>query len=469
MKTNLFDGLPGLAVLLLCAVLPEAAQGIECPTEDRPPSGKIEMVWNERGQDLEFDRISMGVPSYEAMVVNYCRDGKTALMVGVAEPVVVAVADKPEKWGFFQFPKIYRSSSGDKIICTWNMAEDAASGYGKGGNGRRLSSDNGKTWYRSDEVVPDGVCRLPTGETVSVHTPAAVKISGLKPLEPIGVRTDGSTYNRTFTFYRYDDLPASLQGVYINRWDKDGTYSLIHASLDDENIVRYADGDLIPVVWWGEDIRLAADNSIVTGIYPAFYEQANGEVCVSGVSFYRSTDRGESWKFVGNIPYVYDPGIDPNGSKRHTYGFTEPAFEILQDGTYLTVMRTTDGNGISPMYISRSTDEGATWSYPLPFTPSGVLPRLLRLDNGVLVLASGRPGLQLRFSFDGKGEKWTDPFEMLPYNGWKESVTCGYSRLLPTGPDSFIVVYSDFKHPVGHATERKAIKVREITVSSNVK
>jgi hypothetical protein len=228
--------------------------------------------------------------------------------------------------------------------------------------------------------------------------------------------------------------------------------------------VRYASGNLFPIVWWG-DMKLLTDNSIVTGIYPAFYENESGGVSASGVSFYRSTDYGQSWKILSKIPYIPDLSTDPNGNKRLAFGWTEPAFEILKDGTYLCVMRTTDGMGNSPMYISRSTDQGATWSKPVTFTPSGVLPKLLQLDNGVVVLASGRPGVQLRFSLDGKGEKWTDPFEMLPYTGSKEEVSCGYPRLLATGPDSFLIIYSDFKFINENNEVRKAIKIREIKIT----
>jgi len=117
----------------------------------------------------------------------------------------------------------------------------------------------------------------------------------------------------------------------------------------------------------------------------------------------------------------------------------------------------------------------------LAVAPFGVFPRLLHLDNGVLVLASGRPCVQIRFSFDGKGEKWTDPFEMLPFDddefmdtysersvllsNKKLRDSCGYTGLLATGPDSFLVIYSDFNYLNENNEVRKAIKVREIKVS----
>lgn len=146
-------------------------------------------------------------------------------------------------------------------------------------------------------------------------------------------------------------------------------------------------------------------------------------------------------------------------------GFTEPAYEILADGTFICVNRTTDGIGNGPMYISRSSDMGKTWSKPEIFMASGVLPRLLQLENGVTVMASGRPGVQLRFSNDGKGKLWTNAFEMMPWIDYKDQVSCGYTGLLATGPDRFLVVYSDFRFVTEEGTVRKAIKVREVIVN----
>src|SRR5690606_25288954 len=110
-----------------------------------------------------------------------------------------------------------------------------------------------------------------------------------------------------------------------------------------------------------------------------------------------SSDNGHSWSVRSRIPYAPDLRTDPNGGSRAALGFTEPASIILHNGTYLCVMRTTDGLGDSPMYISYSPDTGRTWSQPVTFTRSGVLPRLIQLENGIIVLSSGRPGVQLRF------------------------------------------------------------------------
>ena len=85
--------------------------------------------------------------------------------------------------------------------------------------------------------------------------------------------------------------------------------------------------------------------------------------------------------------------------------------------------------------------------------------------NGVVVLSSGRPGVQLRFCAEGRGTAWSEPLELLPYANEKEEVSCGYTSLLATGPDRFLIIYSDFKYPTPAGALRKAIKVCEVTVT----
>ena len=415
-------------------------------------------LYDEGDQDITV--IQHGILTDSATNIVYQRDGKPLLNVKLQTPVVVAVASKPEGWGYFQFPRIYRSV-GDQFVATWYYCADDAVDYGKD-MPFMLSTDKGKTWNSSDHPAPPGGLLLPgSGDRISLREPPSIKVSELELPQPIA--SFNESYGRVITLYRMSEIPTVLQGIYLNRWDRNGVLSEIHAHLEESpQVLRYADNDVFPIALWG-DMKLLPDNSVVAGVYPVFYENETGGFDASGISFYRSTDNGMNWKIRGKITYSYDPVIDPNGNKRlKDFGFSEPGFEILKDGTFLCVMRTDNGFGQGPMYLSRSSDQGITWSYPKPFTPSGALPRLLQLENGVLVLSAGRPGVQIRFSLDGKGETWTDPFNMLPYGD-----TCGYSDLLATGPDSFLVIYSDFRYLNQDNEIRKAIKVREIKVTKN--
>jgi len=50
--------------------------------------------------------------------------GKPELKVRITEPVVVAVASRPEKWGFFRFPSLERWEDG-LLAAHWSMAADS--------------------------------------------------------------------------------------------------------------------------------------------------------------------------------------------------------------------------------------------------------------------------------------------------------------------------------------------------------
>lgn len=419
-------------------------------------------IIKERTDASRTYRFSSGIPAYQDSRFVYLHEEKKLFSIHLKEPVAVSVATKPEKWGFFQFPSIMRRSDGSLAI-KWNLNIDAIEAYGSHQFGSAVSRDGGLSWQAVEVKEDAGDVLLPNGDRINVLTPKPIKTEELQLPQPIGRGMD--TYARSaYDFYKLHDLPESRQGVFLTRLKKDALdWQGEKATLYDPQAARYSFRGLFPVLFWG-DLHIANDQSLIAGIYPGFYITENGTVDPkSATFFYRSTDNGHSWKIQGRVLYIPDTNVDSVANKR--MGFTEPAFEIMADGSFMSVVRTTDGQGNGPMYESRSTDLGKTWTRPEVIAPSGVLPRLLRLANGVTVLSSGRPGVQLRFSTDKNKGKWSDPFELLPYKEQKEQVSCGYTGLIATGPDRFLIVYSDFKFENEAKEIRKAIKVREVILS----
>ncbi len=168
---------------------------------------------------------------------------------------------------------------------------------------------------------------------------------------------------------------------------------------------------------------------------------------------------------MANLLYSPDGNSEPTVFDGEE-GYSETDLRILDDDTYVCILRTSSG---APMHIAFSTDKGASWTFPRPFTANGVRPKLEQLGNGVLALVSGRPGVQLRFNLDGTAETWTEPIEMLPfirqygtYSLWDE--TCGYANILPIDRDSFYMVWSDFKSKNAEGEYRKAIMLRKVKI-----
>jgi hypothetical protein len=382
--------------------------------------------------------------------------------IELGEPKVVAQGPPGEKrWGYYQFPSLDRWADG-RIMLRFHVNPDAAESYGKRSSApdTYVSADGAATWNAHTGALGAGGLLLANGDRIRVHTFEAIPVSQLNLPAPVGTHVD-SYGNIAYTLYRIRELPAALQGVYLTRMATGAAgWQLEHDVLNDPLALRYSLRGILPVVWWG-DIRIAPDRSLIAGMYPGYME--GQESFPSNIFFYRSSDSGKTWDVLGRLLYQPDVEADPKGKERS--GFTEPTFVFLDDGSLLCVARTLDGLGPGPMYLSRSNDGGRNWSRPSAFAPTGVMPRLLRLGNGTLVLSSGRPGVELRFSFDGRGESWTQPTVLVPMDSAKLAAeSCGYTDLLAVDSNSFLIAYSWFRARDAQGLERKSILVRRITV-----
>ena len=158
-----------------------------------------------------------------------------------------------------------------------------------------------------------------------------------------------------------------------------------------------------------------------------------------GVFIVRSSDQGYTWDFVhkfdaGEINPVYGHADRPVDE-----GFDEADLTVTANGDILCVMRT---GSYSPMFQSRSTDGGHTWSTPINTGWQAVKPRLTLLPNGVLACASGRGAYghpqvtHVMLSLDGNGEHWETPFAFHTRGG------CSYTSKMYRD-DRLHVIYSD--------------------------
>lgn len=432
-------------------------RGDKYPNADMFNDSSLTAIYEETATSLV---IKEGYISKKADTLRIIRDKETVALVLLSEPKIVAQAVKEEAWGYFQFPDISRPDD-NNLLVSWSMKEDSHTAYGNNSVGMVISRDEGDTWEFTTHSLfmksKSGV-ELPNGDYLQTYTPASIDISGYiafpKPVNETAIKG--------YRFYPENDLPEELKGVYLEVYNKDDhKYSIIHAELHDPGLLRYSIDDLMPIVWWG-DIKKLNDNSLITGVYGTFYQNQDKTVMNWGVSFYKSIDNGEHWDIIGKIPFQID------GIKNEFVGgegFGEPTLEILKDGTFMCVMRT---GYASPMYKAFSLD-GKMWSKPVAITPNGVRPSLFLLDNGILCLASGRPGLQIRFNIDGDGVIWTEPIEMLPLakkNGDFDyyGISCGYPCVLKADNNTFYLVYSDFLRMNKNNEHRKTIMFRKIAI-----
>ena len=135
-------------------------------------------------------------------------------------------------------------------------------------------------------------------------------------------------------------------------------------------------------------------------------------------------------------------------------------------------MRTMDGNGHGPLYLTRSTDNARTWTKPTVFDTFGKWPQLLTLGNGITLAsygASGGPGYHVvRATLDPQGQVWKPPVRTRVSPVARGAYdTCGHTEMVALDDRTALLVYSDFNYPDADGVPRKSILVRRIQVADD--
>ncbi|WP_396596536.1 sialidase family protein [Dokdonia sp. R86516] len=391
--------------------------------------------------------------------MDYHNNGKSQFKVHLKEPIKVYEAKKEQPWGFVQFPKIFNVLDG-RIAVTWSMNPDDISANNK--YGWKYSNDSGKKWTFKWNDRPYMIGHLlPNGDYLKMLSLFSKENQMTLPSPYL---TKKENDGKIWRFYERDDVPDKYLGFVQNRI-KRGSDSVIREKVPKNNfkVLSYSQNGIFAQQAWGK-IKATKDGYLLKCINPGFYKNGKGGVSSSSVDFYISYDDGECWDFQGSIPSSKE---NHKVDKNRLIGFQEPTFEVLANGDLICIMRSSPNYLVGDMFQSISNDKGKSWSDPVKITSNGVLPQLEKLNNGIVVLSSGRPGVQVRFSLDSLGVEWSEPFEMMRYHGLSGQVSCGYTGILPISDNSFLLIYSYFRNRDENNNIRKAIFVREIEISKS--
>ena len=264
-------------------------------------------------------------------------------------------------------------------------AENSGSALGATEHGFVATVDGGKLWapiFASDPP-PGGVSatvRMPDGSIHNLGDVTTVKDKDAR------YTTFNSSWSTTvtamgagFSFKRRDDKPIVFRGL-----PQPATCGNRHHSFGcpfrtgGRGSVRLSDGTLIMsiIIYW--DGKHANPDPIL-------------KPYATSIVAYRSTDDGYTWEYSGTIA---DAASFPQSEE----GPNENDLALLKDGTtILCVIRLDAGDGpkthqYMPYAKATSNDGGRTWARVDIMQP-GVgcaRPRLMRFDNGALVLSGGR-------------------------------------------------------------------------------
>jgi hypothetical protein len=231
-----------------------------------------------------------------------------------------------------------------------------------------------------------------------------------------------------------------------------GGGDIIDGFLFHHGIIQQAQGDLIATMYGNYE-----GDVILCDGYPPILNQRKYRTIVVF-----SKDKGKTWK--NPVLVAYDrmlgrgiPDDHPMAEKGllneivkptalvpaiTQEGFREADLIEAPNGDLLCVMRSGGRNGgtttlfPTPLYCSRSTDDGLSWSPPKQIADRGVCPNLVTLSNGIIVCTYSRPGNWLIFS-DDNGITWKGAFQF--------GDTRDYNYIVKVAPETIQVYHEAYK------------------------
>lgn len=313
------------------------------------------------------------------------RSSPHALEVAVGQ---TAIMDKQARsfnntarW--LHFAAIDRFSTGELLATIWmvpdeNYLEGCFSGY-------RISRDRGKTWSRRYTRGPMGWCKY------AFNDGSIMELSYLIAADPPG---QGKDFTGILTWFTDGGRKVCDEEMRV--------HFPTAAKLRREPTVP--PGVELPVMSevqsgfvFCRSILEMHDGSLLASMYGQF-EGDTLDRCI----LVRSEDRGRTWEYYSTI--CTGETVQAITGWANLEGANEVSVVPLSDGRLLAVFRTRSGN---LMHQCWSTDQGKTWTRPVSTGVPGVLPKILRLNNGALACSYGRPGVHVMFSPDGTGSEWT--------------------------------------------------------------
>lgn len=308
-------------------------------------------------------------------------------------------------WGVISHPFIGPSRMEEPVYVAYNLQGDwGGKEYALSETkqmGPAISIDQGRTWEYGGDALPNAF--------------NFIRLQGR--IET----TNGD--------YCYSPTPNQKTGTMRGQWICDGVVS---EGQDVPTRVSFGFSGEYRLMFRG--VERADGNLLVTATTIPKSGPNKGDWVVFSML---STNRGLSFE---DYRIIADKSHVPAGV---ISGPSESALIRAENGDLICIMRTgmTRQWGANPltdmesMLIARSKDDGDTWDVKQLGLP-GVNPQLIRLQNGVLVLAYGRPGNNLAFSVDD-GYTWGHELALTP----ADIKTSGYVAITEVEPNRILAVY----------------------------
>lgn len=407
--------------------------------------------------------------------------------IKLGDPVIVAQnTEQPILFGGYQDPTIRRAEDGTLYV-RFNARRDSWLTFGEEEkNPVYKSTDGGESWSpvknAQDEWLRAGT-RLPNGDIFCFREHAVLRKETLPALPPLPEKRKLLTAG--MSVYTVDELTPILGDRVAKEFKayriKAGTDTVIEETCsvvwEQMPVVLHHDGFLIRVFpHVSLSMKIDRDGTLWMPMdAPAIDRNGNLASLRRCTALLRSTDMGHTWEYVSHIQY--EESFNPS-TAMDVEGFMECSLEFVRDGSCVALLRSgslspfaigDDAHPAPIMMKTHSYDGCKTWERPEYFYDYGVLPVTRMLEDGTILLASGRPGVYLRVSQDESGKEWSDAVSVIEvpkedfYAKYYEYSCCN-TGLAVTGPATAIIAYSDFTRNAPDGNRAKSIMVRKITV-----
>ena len=347
------------------------------------------------------------------------------LRLRLGKPVQVT-----ESHGYAYVPTLARFPGG-ALLVTYSLVPDTNENPSNVG-AFQISRDGGRTWGHRYEVLPEHhpLIYVPQEDGSLVAIP-----SHLFPVSP------GDRHNFRAAYLRFEPGARRMilepDGVRVVDWP--WPVNVVPRPVPKSNwYVRMAfDGIALKL----EDRWLATA-----------YSRRGDEPMQLNVVLV-SRDQGRTWRYLSTIA---DAAILPTPPRKWAGGPSETALVRLADGELMAVFRVGNGRDWN-LRRAYSKDGGTTWSQADVIPAYSVAPSMVRTRGGTIVLSTGRPGISLWFSTDGRGRRWQEvdvvkhhnlhvpdeTYRILPYpfENPREMNTWSYTELVEVAPNRLLLVY----------------------------
>ncbi len=438
------------------------------------------------------------------------------MKITLGEEKIVAIGPRYEDsyWGQWQFPKLMEGKDG-QIVMTFHNGDDVWEELGTA-DVWATSDDRGESWniVKDHSAIVKGV-QLPNGDFLrhDGRVSVALDLDMLQapmqtgnytiPSDDLHAKSNDmgrlplprghfhDIWKQRWSVYHMDELPDGLF-EHLKDWPMLRTPSgeteeqAEWASLDWENrglLMMFPTSRNVAIPAMPQFIgklKVGLDGKLWAATYNKGLNPKNGAFSPYSSTFVLcSEDDGHSWKLQGYLPYIPD-----NDEYEYAFmagGWDEPDLAFAPDGSMIMILRIVDvyhgDKEWAPSYITRSTDQGKTWSKPVRFDDIGVMPRTCQVGDAILAIY-GRPGIYVRGTTDPAGMAWEAPVEVMTngdrsvlmnerpervnFHMWAGS--CCNCDIHALDENHAIIAYSDFYHLCEDGVRRKSIKTRIVTI-----